>query len=415
MKIDKIDIFHTRLPLKKPYRMADVPIDRFDTVYVRIGSKGRYGWGEVFPGNSPVLTAAWSAAVFICLRDCILPMFNPEKLELDSGAQLAELLAPIKGNRHAKAALDLAWWDLNSRIIGKPLHSAIGGENKPIELGRMFDRYDSPDEFMNDFGKAVSAGFRRITMKIRPGWDLYALGAVRAQFPTVMLQCDLEGALNMEQNSDILNRFDDFMPTLLEQPLSSSEYVGHAMLEDSLRTNICLDESITTLHQAQIALDLRSCSTICLKPGKMGGITEAKAVHDAAAQAEVNCYAGCDLMSSIGYRAVIALASLPNCTLPADYIPLDEFLRDDPGVPLVPVLKHWEKEKSIETKIEKTEYHLDEHGRMQEDRIIESSSENCFEKESRQVIEPWTEPGIGFEPDLDWIEKNSISRYSWPE
>lgn len=414
MKIDKIDLFQTRIPLKKTFIMGDKPIEYFDTILLRMESNGVSGWSEVFPGNAPILTAAWSSAVFCCLRDCILPMLELG-VSVPSGENLSEMLSGIKGNRHAKAALDLAWWDLNSKLDGKPLYESIGAQKRAVEVGRTFDRYDSPNEFLEDFAKAVRNGYRRITMKIRPGWDLHALGAVRAQFPTVMLQCDVEGALSLDQHSEMIYRFDDFMPALLEQPLSSSEYVGHAMLEDRLRTSIALDESITTLHQAHIALDLRSCSTICLKAGRMGGLTEAKAIHDAAEACEINSYAGCDLLSSIGYRSVIALGMLSNCTIPADYIPLEDFLQYDPGTPLIPVLKKWEKPEPTEPQEEKYEYHLDENGEMVEDRIVNSGEKSCFDEEARLVIEPWEEPGIGFEPDLEWIEANSKFRYSWPE
>lgn len=378
MKLSNIEVYLLRIPFKKPFRFADTLLEEFESVLVRMDdTEGRSGWGEVYPGNKPYLTAAWSTGVFHVLKDCVLPHLGTE-LVIDSGDDLAEKLTKIKGNRHAKAALDLAFWDLYSRRTSQPLYQAIGGKKRPIELGVVFDRYMEIDPFIDDLVKAVEQKFRRVTLKIRPGWDLQMLRIVRDTLAGVSLQCDVEGALSMEKHSEILYRFDDFMPTLLEQPLSAYEYVGHAMLQDALRTSIALDESITSLHQAEIAIDLRSADTFCIKPGRIGGMSEAKKIHDACASAEISCYAGCDCLSAIGYRSVLALSSLDRFTLPADYLDLDETLAATLGETLRPTIQE------------------DENG------------------QPRQVIELWDESGIGFEPDRELIEKLSIARFTWP-
>ena len=376
MKLDRVDAYLVRFPLTKPYTMADTAINYFDAVLVRMQSGGLSGWGEVFPGNEPTLTAVWSTSVFTCLKDCLLPRLATN-LHVDSATNLAERLQTIKGNRHAKAVLDFAWWDLDAKTKKQPLHKLLGGESgKDIEIGLSFDRFESPDVFLDEIQRAVDDGFQRLTLKIRPGWDLQVLGAVRSEYPAHMIQCDVEGSLSLDAHSDILYRFDDFMPALLEQPLSASEYVGHAMLQDSMRTTIALDESVTTLHQAEIALDLRSAGAFCIKPGRVGGLTESKAIHDAAKAGSIDCYAGCDILTSIGYRFVVALASLPGFPLPTDYFRLDEYLADDPGVPLQPT------RKSVQPQ----------------------------EDHQRLVLELWNEPGIGFEPNLELIERFVVQR-----
>lgn len=421
MQIDGIDVYLTRFPLAKPYVMAGHPLAYFDTVLVRMQSDGVSGWGEVFPGNEPTLTAAWSSAVFACLKECLLPRLAGTK-SIDSSERLAELLDDIKGNRHAKAALDLAWWDLFSKLKKQPLHQAIGGQaNKEIEVGLAFDRSESPDAFLEEIGRAVSDGFKRITLKIRPGWDLQVVGVVRSEYPTQMIQCDVEGTLRLEMHGETIYRFDDYMISLLEQPLSASEYVGHAMLQDSLRTTIGLDESITTRNQAEIALDLRSAGTFCLKPGKVGGLTEAKAIQQIAMSGEIDCYIGADILTSIGYRFVAALASLPGVGLPTDYVRFDEHLIDDPGVRLKPVLKP-AKLDSIKTNSAdrhpptkgnkpSIEVHPDENGNMVVDEGVPYDGPNVLDGENRLVLELWTEPGIGFEPDFELIERNAIESH----
>jgi len=380
MKISNIEVYLVRVPFRSPFRFGDTLLSDMEAVIVRLDDQeGRSGWGEVFPGNLPVLTAEWSSGVFHAHKDCIIPALGAN-ISIDSGDHLAEQLQKIQGNQHAKGVLDMAFWDLHSKRLGKPLHEAIGGKRKEIELGLVFDRYDDINPFIDDLKQAVSEGYKRISLKIRPGWELSMLRIARAELPMVMMQCDVEGALCMEKHSEILYRFDDFFPSLLEQPLSTSEYVGHAMLQDGMRSRIGLDESITSLHQAQIALDLQSeqkSFTFCLKPGNVGGLTEAMQIHGACAASNVACYAGCECATSIGYRFAAALASLPQFTLPADYVRPEEILGVDFGVPLVSELK--------------------EDG----------------DNKQRRVCQLWTEPGIGFEPDRELIEKHAVQRFSY--
>lgn len=396
MNIEAVNVYYVRIPLKKQHRMADVPIDYVDSVFLELRSEGVSGWGEVFPGNEPVLTAAWTRGVYVVLTESLLPRLMRAP-QVASGEKLAEFLEPVKGNRHAKGVLDLAWWDLFGKQQEKPLHHVLGGTRRAVEVGLVFDRYENRDRFLDDLHAAVSEGFRRITLKIRPGWDIAMLAAVRNSFPTLMIQCDVEGALSMDQHADTIYRFDDFMPSLLEQPLAASEYVGHAMLQDSLRTTIGLDESVTNLLQAQIALDLRSGGTFCLKAGKMGGLTEVKRIHDAVIAAEGDCYSGFDIHSSIGYRFALAIASLSGCELPADYVRFSDYLSADPGVPLLPELQ----EESV--------------GDAAVGEFSGGHSGVPTEiRERRQMIRLWDEPGIGFEPDRKLLEKLAISTFSLP-
>ena len=410
MKLDRVDAYLVRFPLKKPYTMADTVINHFDTVFVRMQSGGLSGWSEVFPGNEPTLTAAWSASVFACLKDCLLPRLETN-LSIDSTASLTERLEKIKGNRYAKAALDLAWWDLDAKLKKQPLHKLLGGDAaKDIEIGLSFDRFESPDEFLDEIQRAVDDGFQRLTLKIRPGWDLQVIGAVRSEHPAQMIQCDVEGALSLDAHSDTLYRFDDFMPALLEQPLSPDEYVGHAMLQDSMRTTIALDESVTTLHQAEIALDLHSARAFCIKPGRVGGLTEAKAIHDAAKAGGVDCYAGCDILTSIGYRFAAALASLPGFSLPTDYLRIDEYLTDDPGVPLRPILKAVPPKEQPKEERESVERHLDANGNEVVEKVFPHPGPNILDDHRRLVLQLWDEPGIGFEPNLELIERLALQQ-----
>lgn len=333
MLIDALELFLVRVPLRKPFRFADTPLEAFETVFVRMESGGVSGWGEVFSGNEPVLTASWSRGVFACLRDCLVPRL-PRGISVDSPERLDEILSPIQGNRHAKGVLNLAYLDLAGRLSQKPLHQILGGTQTTITVGRTLDRFDDRDEFFASLHDVVASGYKRVTLKIRPGWDLGMVQAVRGEFPTLMLQGDLEGALSLDRHSELLYRSDDFFLAMLEQPLSASDFVGHAMLSDTLRTSVALDESITTRHQAEMAIDLRSADIFCLKSGKMGGATTAAAIGALAQSAELECYSGFELGTSLAHRASLALASIPSCTLPADYIPLEDYLEFDVVSPI---------------------------------------------------------------------------------
>gem|GEM_PF-468141 len=385
MRIDKIDAYVVRLPLKKEMRLADIPLHYIDSVFVRLISGDLVGWGEVMPGNEPVLTAAWSNSVFLCLKDSLIPRVGREK-DVPSSSRLEEILSRIRGNRHAKGVLDMAWWDMYARKQKKPLHQILGGTRRRLPLGLTFDRMESHEDFFAELQRAEDEGFRRVTLKIRPGWDINMLSAVRSEFPRLMIQCDVEGALSMSSHSDTIYRFDDFFPLMLEQPLESKEYVGHAMLQDTLRVPICLDESVTTLHEAEIAIDLRSASVICLNAGRIGGLTTAKAIHDLCVAGDVLCYSGMAYLSSVGFRHVAAVASLPNCVFPVDYMRMDEVFEADPGVALPTSM------------VDLNETNLD-----------------CEIKgyTDTRVVDLWDEPGIGLDPDMDIIEKYAIDHFEW--
>jgi len=300
-----------------------------ETVLVRMQSGDVAGWGEASPGNAPTASAEWTAGVFRCLRDWLAPA--AVSATVDSGDELAEKLAAFRGNRFAKAALDTAWWDLKARREGRPLHQLLGGDRPAIELGVTFDRMDSIEKFFAAVGQVLDAGFSRVSLMFRPGWEIEMVDAVRKEFPVAMLQIDAEGAMGL-QHMDTIHRLEDFALAAIEQPFSADDLVAHAMAQQSLRTPICLDEAVTTVARAEMALDLQSCRMVNLEPGKVGGLTPAAAIHDLCRAAEVPCYVGTVPQTAVGQRIAMALAAKSNCSLPADYLPCEELLAEDlPG------------------------------------------------------------------------------------
>ncbi len=368
MQIDSIELFYVALPLKKPRETAGRRVDSLETVLVRMQSGDAAGWGEVSPGNAPLASAEWAGGVFGCLRDWLAPLVAGTVV--DSGEALGQRLEAFRGNCFAKAALDTAWWDLEARRQGRPLHQLLDGQREAVEVGPTFDRMESIEDLFSAIGRAVQAGFARVKLMFRPGWDIAMIDAVRKEFPTETFHVDCEGALGL-QHMEMLCRLDDFSLAMIEQPLAADDLVGHAMVQESVRTPICLDEGVTTLAQAEMALELHSCRYMNLEPGRIGGLTPAVAIHDACSEASVPCFVGAMPQSAIGARIGLALAAKANCTYPADFFPSDQVLQQDLAEPLLPA-------------------------RDQADGTMR--------------IKLWPEPGIGTDPNMELLEKYCLGR-----
>jgi o-succinylbenzoate synthase len=332
MHIDSLSLFHVALPRKTVKVIAGRPCKTLETVLVKLTSDGAAGWGEAAPGNAPTAGVEWAAGAFAVLRDWLAPPVV--KAEIDSGESLGKRLAPFRGNQHAKAALDIAWWDLSAGMQDRPLHELLGARRNAVPVGPCFDQMEST-AFMAAISDAFEQGFQRVKLKVRPGWALEMLRVVRQEFPGKDFHIDCEGALDLG-HSEMLYRFDDFSLQMVEQPLAAEDLVAHAMLQESLRTPICLDESIVSPFAADMAIDLKSCRFVNLKAGRTGGLTAAIAILAACQQAEIGCWGGALAQSAIGARADLALAACANSDYPADFFPSRTELAEDLAEPLDP-------------------------------------------------------------------------------
>jgi O-succinylbenzoate synthase len=363
MHIDSIEIFQIALPLRQALPTPLGPVEKLETVLVAMHGGGAIGWGEASPGHAPLRSNEWTAGVFAVLHRWLAPAVVGQNVS--SGDDLTKLLNKFHGNPFAKAAIDAAWWDLNARLQNRPLHELLQGNRTAIEVGPTFDQMDSIEEFLSQINLATEAGFQRLKLKFRPGWDIRMVDFVRKQCPTQTLQIDCEGGLRLGQ-MDMLYRLEDFMLAMIEQPLPADDLVGHAMVQESLRTPICLDEGITSVAQAEMAMELKSCKFVNLKPGRVGGLTPAVAIHDICHDHCTPCYVGATPQSAIGGRIGFALASKDNCTHPADFFPSDRMLAEDVAEPLLP---------------------------------------SKDETDGRQRVRLSALPGIGVEPDAKLLEK----------
>ncbi len=330
MRIDRIDLFQVAMPLIEPWRTAYGEDASVHSVLCRMTSGSVHAWGESTPLAAPCYSSEWGGGQFAVLKAWLAPAVIGR--EIDSPAQLQEALALFKGNQFAKAALDSAWWVLESRLTNAPLHRLLGASRDSIPVGADFGVGDDIDALLAAIDTAVTAGFPRIKLKFRPGWDVPMLRAVRRAFPETTIHIDCNAGYRLS-DLDLFRAVDEFGLAMIEQPLQHDDLIDHAELQEHIKTPVCLDESITTIRRAEQALAHKSCRFVNVKPGRVGGLTNAVAIHDRCRDAGVPAWVGGMLESSVGASICAALAMLDNFTYPADIFPSSRFYHTDLAEP----------------------------------------------------------------------------------
>jgi O-succinylbenzoate synthase len=260
------------------------------------------------------------------LRDFILPGVIGEDLP-DAEALMASLKW-IRGNQFAKSAVEIAFQDLLAQARGVPLHVHLGGTQAEVPVGVSIGIQDTLQELLDEIERFRNEGYERIKIKIKPGWDVDIVAAVRRAYPDLMLMVDANAAYTLA-DTEQLRRLDDFDLLMIEQPLGYDDIVDHASLQQRLRTPICLDESIHSPDDARKAISLGSCRIINIKPGRVGGLLNSIRIHDICVANRIGLWVGCMLETGIGQARKIELASLPGCTLPADMAPSNRYYVED--------------------------------------------------------------------------------------
>ncbi|MFO0871341.1 MAG: o-succinylbenzoate synthase [Pirellulales bacterium] len=326
MRIDRIELYHVAMPLIYPWRTAYGEDAAVHALLCRMSSGSCDGWGESAPFAAPCYSPEWAGGAFAVARDWLAPAVL--HADIRSGEELQQRLAIFKGNPFAKAALDTAWWSLHSRHTNTPLHIALGASRDVVPVGADFGVMDRIEDLLPPVAAAVAAGFPRIKLKFRPGWDLPMLEAVRRQHPTHPIHIDCNSGYRL-RDVDLFRAVDEFQLAMIEQPLQHDDLIDHAALQAEIRTSVCLDESITTVRQVEQALRLGSCRYVNIKPGRVGGLTNAVKIHERCRGAGVPCWVGGMLESATGSAHCVALAMLDNFTYPADIFPSSRFYRED--------------------------------------------------------------------------------------
>ena len=334
MRIDAIEIYRVSMPLVYPFRTAFSDEDAIESVLVRLRSGAACGWGEASPWRAPFFSSEWARGAFEVVRDWLAPQLLGS--DLQSGEDLQRALAPVKGNYFAKASLDLAWWDLKARLEARPLWQVLGGRGPTAIVGADLGVMETLERLLGEIAAAQQAGFRRVKLKYRPGWELNLVRAVRAAFPDLVIHVDCNSAYTLA-DLPMFEELDRFNLAMIEQPLAHDDLADHAVLQARLRTPICLDESIVSLAKARQALSLKACGWVNIKLGRVGGLTNALAMHDLCQAAGIPCWVGGMLESALGQAHNIAFATLPNIQYPSDIFPTRRFYAEDlaePGLEL---------------------------------------------------------------------------------
>ena len=326
MRIDHIELYHVAMPLISPWRTAYGEDAAIHSVLCRMSSGSVDGWGESAPFAAPCYSPEWAAGVFTVTKDWLAPALLHQ--DIQSGPQLQQLLSHFKGNPFAKAVLDTAWWNLSARVSNTPLHIALGADRDEVPVGADFGVMDSMDDLLEAVGQAIADGFPRVKLKFRPGWDIPMLTAVRRQHPEHPFHIDCNSGYRL-QDLPLFRQVDEFKLIMIEQPLQHNDLIDHAQLQAQIRTPVCLDESLTTVREAEQAIAMKSCGFANIKPGRVGGLTCAVAIHNVFRDAGIPCWVGGMLESAIGAAHCAALAMLDNFSYPGDIFPSRRFYHED--------------------------------------------------------------------------------------
>ena len=333
MKIETIELRRIHLPLVSPFRTSFGTQTERDVLLLHVKGPDADGWGECVAMTEPLYSSEYVDGAQAVIRDHLLPRLGSSS---DVSAQgVAAALAAVKGHPMAKAAIEMAVLDAELSARGESFGSYLGALAESVPSGVSVGIMASIPELLDAVGGYLDQGYLRIKLKIEPGWDLEPVRAVRERFgPDLLLQVDANTAYAV-RDARHLAQLDSFDLLLIEQPLPEEDIAGHALLAGQIRTPVCLDESIVSAASAADAIARGACSIINVKAGRVGGYLEARRIHDVCAAHGVPVWCGGMLETGLGRAANLALAALPNFTLPGDISASDRYWRQDITAPFV--------------------------------------------------------------------------------
>lgn len=332
MKIDAVELRRIRLPLVSPFRTSFGTQTEREVLLLRVRTPESDGWGECVAMNDPLYSSEYVDGADHVIRHHLLPrVFAATDIDAHGVGRAME---PVKGHNMAKAAIETAVLDAELRAAGVPMARYLGASRDSVDAGVSVGIMSSVPELLDAVAGYLEAGYRRIKLKIEPGWDVQPVRAVREAHPDVLLQVDANTAYTLA-DARHLARLDPFDLLLIEQPLPEDDVLGHADLAKLIRTPVCLDESIESARDAAAAIRLGACAVVNIKPGRVGGYLEARRIHDVCVANGVPVWCGGMLETGIGRAANVALAALPGFTLPGDTSASDRYFRRDITAPFV--------------------------------------------------------------------------------
>ncbi|WP_088052299.1 o-succinylbenzoate synthase [Virgibacillus dakarensis] len=364
MIVNEIILYKVQMRMKNPFTTSfGTEQERLFLLVEAKNEEGISGWGECVTSERPLYSEEFTQSSWHMLEEFLIPMVL--KKEIQHPDELQEKFNMYKRNNMAKSALEAAIWDLYAKSKGEPLSKALGGVKSTVEVGISLGIEDDVEDLLKSIQQKTDEGYRRIKVKIKPGKDINVLQQIRNNFPDIPLMADANSAYTLK-DIDTLKAMDQFNLMMIEQPLTAGDLIDHAKLQKQIKTPICLDESIHSYEDARQAIELGSCKIINMKIGRVGGLTQAKRIHDLCKKEDIPLWCGGMLESGVGRAHNIAITSLTNFKLPGDTASSS---------------RYWERD------------------------IIEP--EVVAENGVLQVPE---KPGIGFDVNIEEVENNTVDR-----
>jgi O-succinylbenzoate synthase len=333
MKLQEIELSTIHLPLVRPFRTSFGTQTSREVLMVKVTNEnGTIGWAECVAMSEPLYSPEYVIGCLDLMKRFLIPALRAK--DSITAEDVPVVLKPFLGGQMAKAALETAVLDAQLKDQGISLAKYLGATKTKVECGVSVGIANNLDALVEEVKSYVDAGYRRIKLKIEPGWDYEAVKTIRDLYPDMPLQVDANQAYS-RNDGKLLAKLDEFNLLLIEQPLDEHDILGHALLAKEVKTPICLDESIISLQSAEDALALEATTVINIKPGRVGGYIESKKIHDLCVKNNIPVWCGGMLETGIGRAANLALAALPGFTLPGDTSASARYFKQDITKPFV--------------------------------------------------------------------------------
>ncbi|MGI0482600.1 o-succinylbenzoate synthase [Geminocystis sp. CENA526] len=326
MKIEQIKLYNLSIPFINSFKFSNGELLNHTCLIISVESEGLTGWGECPVFTQPYYTYETIETAKHILEDFLIPKILGKII--NSPTEIRDLFAFVRGHNMAKSALDCAVWDVFAKAQNIPLSTLLGGVRDKIKVGVSVSLTDDIDLLLKNVENFVNQGYQRVKLKISPSWGLKPLQAVREKYPDLMLMADANSAFTLD-DLPLLQSMDDLNLIMIEQPLAYDDLLDHSYLQSRINTPICLDESINSVHDTRLSIELKSAQVINLKVSRVGGISNALEIHHLCQQAGIKLWCGGMLESGIGRATNLHLASLPNFVFPADISATNRYFRED--------------------------------------------------------------------------------------
>jgi len=326
MLLERLTLYHLRMELKSPFETSFDRITHRDCILVEAVAGDVVGYGECVADRNPGYSYENYGTAWHIMQQFLIPSLWGR--EITHPAQFQDLVKWVRGHQMAKAGIEMALWDMLGKQQGKSLRELVGGTRDKVAVGVSIGIKSSPRELVEVAAEYLELGYRRVKIKIKPGQDVAETLAMRMAYPDLPLQVDANSAYTLE-TARVLKPLDELNLLLIEQPLADDDIWDHHHLQAEFKTPICLDESIHNPRHARQAMEMDACRIINIKPGRVGGLSQAVMIHDLCREQDVPVWCGGMLETGVGRASNLAIASLPNFTLPGDISASERYYHED--------------------------------------------------------------------------------------